>query len=356
MIIDPHVHLRGEEYQGQEFLRKGFRDAKVVGIQALLEMPNPDPQLTSEKICNDRIGYVDLIRDGIYHGINIGLTDDIEQVKSALELVESSSRITADKVFYVHSTGNMGILDEDVQREIWKVKGEMKYNGVSMGHFEDEDSFDKENPFDYKNPISHSLYQNPESELIQVERQLRNAIDNKFQGTFYICHVSNPDTITYLNQQRSEIDFPIVTEMTFHHMFLNWEDYKIHGNRLKMNPPLRSKDMQEQLLEHVLKGNVDVIGTDHASHTLEKKDSVKPPSGIPALPFWPRGLKMLLELGMSEQKLQSMSFDKANEIFELGLTRDCEGFPEEKLIYSPALWNVYGYNPFSRIDGTGEIK
>ena len=352
MIIDPHVHLRGEEYQGQEFLRKGFRDAKVVGIQALLEMPNPDPQLTSEKICNDRIGYVDLIRDGIYHGINIGLTDDIEQVKSALELVESSSRITADKVFYVHSTGNMGILDEDVQREIWKVKGEMKYNGVSMGHFEDEDSFDSEHQFNYKNPISHSLYQNPESELIQVERQVRNAVDNNFAGTFYVCHVSNPATIDYILNERKNVDFPIVTEMTFHHMFLNFEDYEVHGNNVKMNPPLRSKDMQEKLLEHVLKGNVDIIGTDHAPHLLRRKSTPKPPSGIPALPFWSRGLQMLLDLGIDKKLLEDMTFHNANKIFDLNLIRDCEGFPAERLVYPPELWNIYGYNPFSRIDGT----
>src|SRR3989338_10994907 len=118
MIIDPHVHLRGEEYKGYEFLRKGFSDAKVVGIQAMLEMPNPTPNLISYDVCKKRYDEVDLYQNGVFHGINIGLTDNMDQVKEMLSLVMRSredrrrgneGRITADKTFYVHSTGDMGI-------------------------------------------------------------------------------------------------------------------------------------------------------------------------------------------------------------------------------------------------------
>jgi len=85
MIIDPHVHLRGEEYNGQDFIMKGFQDAKILSIQAMLEMPNPDPQLTAYETCENRIREADIYRGEVYHGINIGLTNDIDQVRNALE-------------------------------------------------------------------------------------------------------------------------------------------------------------------------------------------------------------------------------------------------------------------------------
>ena len=341
--IDPHVHLRGDEYKEIGYLGRGFKDAEAVGLCAVLEMPNPVPQLTNQKECEDR-----LMRPAtgqkVFHGINIGLTNDMEQVEKALELLQLGFKtITADKVFYTHSTGNMGILDEDVQKEIWELKNRVRYTGVSMGHFEDEKVFAGE--FDPENPVSHTFYQNAQAELVQVERQLRNAVDTGFQGTFYVCHISNPLTISVLEQEmKKNRTFKIVREVTFHHMFLNYMDYNEQGNRVKMNPPIRSRDRQEALLDAVLNGRVEVIGTDHAPHPVDKKDSNNPPSGIPALPFWPRGIELLRENGISEERLEDITFNNANRIFDLGLQKEYV-----EVEYDPSMWEFYGYNPFIRL-------
>ena len=254
--------------------------------------------------------------------------------------------LVSDKTFYTHSIGNMGILDEDIQREIWKIKGELGYRGVSIGHFEDEKAFT--GIFNPEFPVIHSKFQNPESELIQVQRQIRNARNSKFEGTFYIAHVSNPATIDYIESERKkQLGFRIVIESTFHHPFLNWEDYKIHGNRVKMNPPLRAKEMQERLLEYLLAGKVDIIGTDHAPHPLERKDDPeKPASGISAILFWPKGIELLKKAGMKEDKLQETTFYNANTLFFNGKLKPTLVDIE----YNPELWERYGYNPFSRID------
>lgn len=359
--IDPHVHLRGQEYP-KDFLGQGLSDAVTVGLSALLEMPNPVPQLTTEKIIGDRIQQVDSKKQsirGLFHGINIGLTNDLNQVRAALELVGTHPRVTADKTFYTHSTGNMGILDEQIQRDIWKLKAEIGYRGVSMGHFEDEKQFTGE--FDPANPISHSWCQNEAAELIQVDRQLGFAVDSGFEGTFYVCHISNPETVDLLQRETNkDRKFRIIKECTFHHIFLNYGDYSVHGNRVKMNPPIRSEDHQQALLRRVIDGKIDILGTDHAGHPVEAKDSDNPPSGIPALLFWPRAIELLREEGIQEELLEDITFNNANELFGLNRPRELFEYvkPEPKKYgryfnhfdrerEQLGLWEFYGFNPFS---------
>lgn len=340
--IDPHVHLRGEEYAGLDYMRHGFEDAKKVGLCAMLEMPNPVPQLTGPEAIDARIEAADVLRGDIFHGINAGLTNDLDQVRNISKHAQIGGRITALKIFFTHSTGNMGILDEDIQRKIWRTLADSGYIGPVMGHYEDEKAYTGQ--FDYRDPVSHTFFQNAQAELVQVERQLRNAIDAKFRGTLYVCHISNPLTITLLEQEkRKDRKFQIVAECTFHHILLNYMDYHLHGNRVKMNPPIRSKERQEALLEAVLAGKIDVIGTDHAPHPVEKKDSDKPPSGIPALLFWPQGIQVLQKAGINEKLLEDITFNNANRIFKLGLDKQYFEYSGK------ADWSAYGYNPFERV-------
>jgi len=186
--IDPHVHLRGKEYSKHKFLEFGFKDAQQVGLAAVLEQPNPEPWLTDLRRIKRRLQRAEQYKGDIEHRIHIGITNDLLQVGSALRAIRAGKyKLVSDKTFYVHSYGNMGILAPDIQREIWELKAQLGYQGVSIGHFEAEDQFSGR--FDASDPISHALKQNPHSELVQVERQIRNAKDVKFQGTFYIAHV-----------------------------------------------------------------------------------------------------------------------------------------------------------------------
>lgn len=345
--IDPHVHLRGTEYEAN-YAKLAFEDARAVGLCAMSEMPNPVPQLVDGQTVINRIHaigeYTSSGPQSVRHLINIGLTNNLNQVHDALRMIMNKAYpVIADKVFYTHSTGNMGILDEDYQEDIWRLKRDMGYAGVSIAHFEDEKAFVGD--FDYMKPVTHSLRQCPEAELIQVERQIKNAVDLEFKGTFYVAHVSNPATIDYLLPLKKKVGFKIIIEMTWHHMFMNHDSYNVSGNIVKMNPPLRSKEMQVELLQHVLNGNVDIIGTDHAPHPVEKKiNTPNPYSGIPGILFWPKGIELLRMYGINEMILDAMIFHNANRVFGLNM------LPREvDCVYQPELWDRYGYNPFESV-------
>ena len=349
--IDSHVHLRWKEYAKTPFAKWAFEDAKTVGLLAVMEMPNTNPPLTNLQTLEKRKRIIEGLQDGVSYGTHIAFTPNRQQQNHALEVLFNGGVdwVNSDKTFYVHSTrsGEIEITNPEEQKATWQKKARNEYKGVSIGHFEDGDTFT--GTFDYKRPESHSERQNPEAELVQIERQLVFADEAGFEGTFYIAHTSNPDSVDFVEKMRPNLNFKVVMEVTPHHMFLNVEeDYPIHGNFVKMNPPLRPKVMQEKLLEYVLNGKFDVIATDHAPHPYELKRSETPPSGIPGIPIWPKAIEILRSLGAKEDLIERMCFDNPNRLFFNGKIR-----PEYANVeYDPSLWDKYGINPYSRIDGS----
>ncbi len=350
--IDPHVHLRGNEYAFQDpsFANLAFRDAQAVGLAALIEQPNTSPPLTNKETIQRRFKEIDEIRGNTDHYIHVALTPNPEQREAAIHLIKNNPRIVSAKSFYVKSTnsGEIELTDPKDQMTAWEQVARMRYFGPVIGHFEYAQAFNKSILFDPKRPMTHSLHQCPESEVIQFENQFRFAYDSGYKGMLVVLHTSNPETIKLsekLIKQHSP-KFGVAYETTWHHMFLNTIcDYPIHGNLVKMNPPLRSLSMQQELLNLVLEGRTHFIGTDHAPHNYIKKISDSPPSGIPAIPFWPKGIELLRKLKVSEEKIQDLTFEFANRLYCLNQT------PKSvEVEYDPRLWQAYGWNPFSRID------
>ncbi|KKN96829.1 hypothetical protein LCGC14_0164730 [marine sediment metagenome] len=350
--IDPHVHLRGLEYPDHSFMQWAIEDADAAGVAYLLEQPNPKPWLVKGHIIAERrVKFYKLSRHlydegtisgDVSHKCHIGLTTDYEQAVAAILYAKAAD--TAIKIFFVHSTGDMGILNGAYQQWLWRTIAMIGFTGPVIGHFEMESAF--QGKFDPDEPLSHSTHQHENAEIIQIVKQLKWAHEAGFAGTFYIAHASSPKTVNFADWYRhhEKPPYKVVIEGTFHHLLLNWDDYAIHGNRVKMNPPLRSPASQEELLNQYLDGKIDVIGTDHAPHPVEAKDSSTPPSGIPALPFWPRGIEILRERGASEDLILRTTFSNANEIF--GLAIEPETVERE---YDITLWDKYGFNPFQRL-------
>ncbi|MEK6890195.1 MAG: hypothetical protein AABW82_01660 [Nanoarchaeota archaeon] len=350
--IDPHVHLRWEEYPNKNYLKLGFLDARAVGLAALVEQGNTSPALTNEEVIRKRLKLADQFRGNIMHGVYVVLTPDEDQQVGALKLVMNEERVCGAKTFLVRSTnsGLIEITDEKAQREAWFLKAITGFRGPDIAHYEDGKLFTM--PFDPANPVSHSIRQCPEAEVVQFERQFKNAYDAGYEGSLVVLHTSNPDTIDMgekLIKQHSP-NFKVFYETTFHHMFLNGnDDYPLHGNLVKMNPPLRPAVLQERLLEYVLAGKTHIIGTDHAPHPYEEKIGKPYKSGIPAILFWPKGIELLRNHGMKAEHLEALTFDNSNELYFGGRVKG-------KIVdikYAPDLWRRrYGFNPFSRIDGT----
>ncbi|MBR9691889.1 dihydroorotase [Candidatus Woesearchaeota archaeon] len=336
-MIDPHVHLRDWDQDHKETVKHGLEVAYDVGLDAVFEMPNTSPALTSSKKIVERIDLADRAiselktKNGgnfeIFHGIYAGITADPEQIAEVAGLPGNIKRVVGLKMFAGNSTGNMGIINEEEQKLVYKTLAESNYKGVLAVHCEKE-SLLRPKIWDPSQPFSHSLARPAESEIESVKDQILFAAEAGYKGVLHIPHISVPESLKYIEEMRDQVDFTITCGLTPHHAILDnlLMQYK-NGLQLKMNPALRSRPRQAYMLKALLNGRIDWIETDHAPHTLNEKTGKvldkdgKPiyASGIPGLPFYPHFINLFKSERMPDKFIDDMTHNNITKIFGLDI-------------------------------------
>ncbi|MGI9406006.1 MAG: amidohydrolase family protein, partial [Hyphomicrobiaceae bacterium] len=124
---------------------------------------------------------------------------------------------------------------------------------------------------------SHPEWRDPAAALIATQQLV--GLAEKYGKRVHVLHVSTAEEMTYLRDHR---DLASV-EVTPHHLTLAApEAYDALGTRVQMNPPVRDVHHRDAIWAALADGTVDVLGSDHAPHTLEEKDQPYPqsPSGM----------------------------------------------------------------------------
>ena len=106
-----------------------------------------------------------------------------------------------------------------------------------------------------------------ESEWGPIARDLELAA--KTGASYHVCHISTKESVEIIRQaKKSGVD--VTCETGPHYLTMDDSMLREEG-RFKMNPPLRSKDDREALVEGLRDGTIDMIATDHAPHSAEEK-------------------------------------------------------------------------------------
>lgn len=250
-LTDIHVHFREPGFEKKETIRTGNMAAAKGGYTTVFLMPNLNPVpdcLEHLKVEEDIIQKDALIECIPYGSVTVG---EKSKEVSDIENLRTHTRYFSDD--------GVGFADYDVLDEaLRKIK---KYDLFIASHAEDR-----------------KLLTAREGEYLAVKREIEHAI--KIGVPYHFCHMSTKESFDFIRKAQKD-GYPITCEVTPHHLFLNEED--IHGNpNLKMNPPLRSKEDQEETLKALLDGTASIIATDHAPHTIEEKSKEydKCPNGI----------------------------------------------------------------------------
>ena len=114
---------------------------------------------------------------------------------------------------------------------------------------------------------------------------LRDILLAKETGaTLHLCHCSTKDSVEMVRQAKAE-GVPVTAEVCPHHSSLCTDDISCNDGNFKMNPPLRSREDMEALIQGLSEDVMDVISTDHAPHSAEEKakDLEHAPFGIVGL-------------------------------------------------------------------------
>ena len=316
-MIDPHVHLRDWNQKEKETVKHGLEIANKAGLDAVFDMPNTDPPLTSEKVILSRLELADSENSSVFYGLYGGLTANISQIGEMVKVYNKLfPRVVGFKLFAGKSTGGLAVISEEKQINIFKILKQMNYKGVLAIHCEKESRM-KTELFTSNIPFTHTLARPKIAEIESIKDVISFAEKAEFEGTVHICHISLSESVQIINDAKKNTGLKITCGVTPHHLLLNEEMMKNeHGYLLKMNPPLRAEEETEKLLSLLIKGDIDWIETDHAPHKRKDKHSL---SGIPGFPVYPHLIKWLKLKGISEAQLNNITHNNIQNTFNFEL-------------------------------------
>ncbi len=267
-VIDSQVHFREPGLEHKEDLETGSRAAVLGGVTAVFEMPNTRPLTTSEAALADKVARA----SGRMHcdfAFWVGGTRENAEDLAELERLPAVAGI---KVFMGSSTGDLLVDDDEGVASILR-------NTRRRSAFHSEDEFrlrEREGLRVDGAPSSHPVWRDEITALQCTQRLVR--IAGRERARIHVLHVSTAQEIGFLRRHKD-----IATcEATPHHLTLSANDYATLGTLIQMNPPVRDAGHRDGVWRGISQGIVDVLGSDHAPHTLAEKRKPYPasPSGM----------------------------------------------------------------------------
>ncbi|KUG02958.1 dihydroorotase [hydrocarbon metagenome] len=260
-FIDMHVHLRDPGYEYKEDIATGTRAAAVGGFTSVCCMPNTDPVVDSAPV-------VRFIREKAEKAgvVNVFPIGSISKKQEGKELSEVADLLAAGCVAI--SDDGKPVKKASVMRNALEYT---KMFGIPvLSHCEDLDlSHEGQMHEGYYSTIYGLKGIPAAAEELMVARDIRLA--ELTGGHIHLCHVSTRGSIELVRTAR-EKGINVSCEVTPHHLTLSDEILGDYDTDTKVNPPLRSAEHIEALIEALQDGTVDCIATDHAPHHREAKD------------------------------------------------------------------------------------
>ncbi len=342
MYIDAHVHLRDFKQKYKETIKHGLEVARDSGVDAVFDMPNTDPPLTTRDLVVERLKLAEEANVlEVFYGLHVGLTADSEQVKQAVDISREFKNVVGMKLYAGHSVGNLGVTKQEDQQMIYEILAKEGYMGVLVVHAEKE-SFIRSNLWDPSKPVTHCDVRSEEAEIASVLDQMWLSYAAKFKGKLHITHISSPIAVAMVNEAKLE-GRDVSCSVCPHHFIYDRDQMNVNnGILLKMNPPLRRPKARLELLKFLETGEIDWIDTDHAPHTLEEKIKLPFMSGIPGLPYWPLFERYLKSKDFTDKQIEKLTFFNAANRYGLDILRS------KRLIKDRT--DDYSFNPYSFLE------
>ncbi|MFG1375621.1 dihydroorotase [Xanthobacter autotrophicus] len=268
-VIDTQVHFREPGLEQKEDLETGSLAAVMGGVTGVFEMPNTIPQTTSASALEDKIarGTNRMHCDFAFY---VGGTHDNVKDLPELERLPGAAGV---KVFIGSSTGSLLVADDDGVRNILKV-----IRRRAAFHCEDEPRLQERKGLRVPGDASsHPVWRDEIAALTATRRLVTLARETG--ARVHVLHVTSAEEMEFLADARDVAS----VEVTPHHLTLAAPDcYDRLGTLVQMNPPVRDGRHRDALWAALQSGVVDVLGSDHAPHTLEEKAKPYPesPSGM----------------------------------------------------------------------------
>ncbi len=288
-MIDDQVHFRepGATHKGD--IASESAAAVAGGITSFMDMPNTNPQtvdLESLEAKFQRAAQCALANYSFYLGAT---NDNIDQIRAL-----DPAAACGIKVFMGASTGNMLVDREQTLEAIFR-----DAPVLVATHCEDSPTIN-ENEQRMRQQYGDKVPMRLHPEIRSAEACYRSSsmavgLAKRHGTRLHVLHLTTAREMELfqpgpLEQKR------ITAEACVHHLLFDDSDYPLKGSFIKCNPAIKSRQDRDAIRQALRDDRIDVIGTDHAPHTLDEKlveNYFKTPAGLPLVQW---AVPMALEL------------------------------------------------------------
>ena len=257
-FCDVHVHFREPGFSYKETIVTGSQASARGGYTAVCTMANLNPVPDSVEHLQQQLRLIEeanLIHVYPYGAITVG-----EKGEALADLSGMAPHVAG------FSDDGRGVQSDDMMRAAMlqaKVLGKIivahcEVNDLLRGGYIHDGAYAKAHG--HRGICS-------ESEWVQIARDLR--LVEEIGCKYHVCHISTKESVEIIRQAKAK-GINVTCETGPHYLVMD-DSYLQEDGRFKMNPPLRSREDRDALVQGICDGTIDCIATDHAPHSAEEK-------------------------------------------------------------------------------------
>ena len=272
--VDTQVHMRTPGQWEKETPETALHAALRGGVGALLTMPNTKPVL-------DSIEALELAKNQVApaearYGVRVlysvagTLGQKGESLAPLENLVAAGARAVTDD--------GKGVSDDLLQLEIFK-----RLEPLEVPFLQHAETLGAEGPL-ADGPVVRKHGLKPYSarhETDMVDRDLK-LLEKAPKARYHLLHTSSGESVPLIARAKAK-GLRVTAEVSPHHLFFSSEDIDEGNTSFKMNPPLRSREDREALIDALSSGVIDWVATDHAPHEIATKTKPFPEASFGTL-------------------------------------------------------------------------
>lgn len=274
-LIDTQVHFREPGLTHKEDIAHGSRGAIKGGIVSFFEMPNTNPSTTTRESLQEKLSIAKKTSHSDY-AFYLGASSENA---SSLHQIEDLDGCCGVKIFMGSSTGSLLVESDQVLEQAFSSATKR----IAL-HCEDEARLKQRKSEIFNKEVTvhtHPVWRDEQTALIATKKAVNLA--HKLNKQIHTLHITTAEEMSFLKENKKGL---VSVECTPQHLtMVAPECYDRLKSLAQMNPPIREKHHCEALWAGVKNKTVDILGSDHAPHTLEEKQQPYPksPSGMPGV-------------------------------------------------------------------------
>lgn len=283
-FIDLHVHFREPGFEYKETVKTGALAAAAGGFTSVCPMPNTRPVMDDAKDVEAFLAICK--RDALVHVLPVGAVT-MDQAGKELAAI---SQMKEAGICAISEDGK-SVMDEALYEQAMRLAAQLDL--PVFAHCEDQTLLHGGvmNAGKAAERLGHPGITNEVEDAI-IRRDI--ALAQKTGARLHLCHCSTKNSVEYVRRAKEQ-GICVTAEVCPHHFTMTEDEITKDQGNYKMNPPLRTKEDVDALIEGLSQNVMEVISTDHAPHGREEKER-----SIAEAPFGIVGLETSFCLGVTQ--------------------------------------------------------